>query len=467
MTATTEHSRTSQDLVGASVRTIRLVEHLGEGGMGSVYLGVDERLQRRVAVKAIRPERRLDAGARARFLREARVLSQLEHPNICRLYEFVEEAAGDFLVLELVQGISLKSVIAKGLPRGRALAIGTAVADALAAAHALSIAHRDLKPENVMVAADGTVKVLDFGLARPVAPAAWSATSDGVGDIAPAAPEVANAAAVTQLGAVLGTPRYMSPEQARGEPATAASDMYSFGLLLQEMLTGQPPVPPDLPHDVLLQRAMWGETTEPVGIEPQSRALVDALKSLKPGDRPGAAAVVERLRWIAGTSRRRLRRLTAAAVAAIVVGAATVSSVGFVRARRAQARAETSEAAARKAQAQAEAVSSFLTTMLVECRSPPDGKRRQSGRRARPGGRRGRRVPRRRRRHPRRRARHPRGLLPRPRRPAAGTAAARTGSRVAPRQPGTGRPGDARDQASARRPAGRPDPLGGGRADPR
>jgi serine/threonine protein kinase len=133
--------------------------------MGEVYAAVDETLGRRVALKAIRPERRLSPSARARFVREARILSQLDHHHICRVYDFVTRDESDFIVLELIDGRSLRRALDEGLPRGDALRIAQEITSALVLAHSHGVVHRDLKPENVMLTAAGAVKVLDFGLA--------------------------------------------------------------------------------------------------------------------------------------------------------------------------------------------------------------------------------------------------------------------------------------------------------------
>lgn len=344
---------TAAGLTGTSVRGIRLVERLGQGGMGDVYLGLDDRLQRRVAVKALRHDWRLDATARARLLREAQVLSQLEHPSICRLYEYVESPEGDFLVLELVPGRPLRALLGQPRPRRESLRLAIEMAEALVAAHALSVVHRDFKPENVMVTLEGHVKVLDFGLAK-----SGSREAAPAGPAGPAAAEPSNG--VTELGAVLGTPRYMSPEQARGEPVTAASDMYSFGLVLQELLTGRPPLAEGLSPAELRQKAMWGESEPATGLDAGLASLVERLKALAPGERPSAQAALERLRSAAEAPRRRARRALAAGVALALVAAAGLSTLGFVRARRAQARAEAAEQAALRSRAEAEAVNAFL-----------------------------------------------------------------------------------------------------------
>ncbi len=370
------------ELVGTAIRSIRLVERLGQGGMGEVYLGIDERLQRKVAVKVIRAERRLDAQTKTRFLREARVLSQLDHPGICRLYEYVETEHGDFIVLELVQGRTLRQVFGDPLAFVDKLALAVQATDALVAAHAMGVVHRDLKPENIMVTAEGRVKVLDFGLARSLSPRpaepegaaekGWVAHVPAGGEAAvtelltPAASGSGepSGATVTQHGMVVGTLRYMSPEQARGETLTVASDLYSLGLILQELFTGAPAVREAEGHTELAQHAMWGETVDVKGLDPDLTALIERLKALAPRDRPSAGATLERLRWIAGKPGRRTRRLLRAAMLSALAAAAVVSTVGFVRARRAQRVAEAAELKAREAQAEAEAVNAFLLRML-------------------------------------------------------------------------------------------------------
>ncbi len=347
-------------LVGMTLRNIRILEALGEGGMGEVYVGLDERLGRRVAVKAVRPERRMDDRAKARFLREAQILSQLEHPNICRIYDFIEDNGADYIVLELVQGTDLSRVAGSRLSFHAKLEIAEQVARALVAAHSMSVIHRDLKPENVMVDALGQVKVLDFGLAR-------STTGPGKADeLARAGADPGMAAApeggatLTALGDVMGTPRYMSPEQARGEPLTAASDMYSFGLVLQELFTGDKPYPVGLPFPELRQKAMWGETLPVTGVDAQLAGLIGRLKSLAPRDRPSAVETAERLRWLRERPRRRLRRIAVAAVAGGLVVAAAAATLGWWHARRSLALARAAEAQAAREAATAREVSDFL-----------------------------------------------------------------------------------------------------------
>ena len=327
-----------------------VLEPLGRGGMGEVYAGFDNTLRRRVALKAIRADHRLKPHARARFLREARILSQLDHPRICRIYDYIVGDDSDFLVLELIGGRSLTAELDAGLAPAVGLSIAEQIADVLVAAHAAGIVHRDLKPGNVMVGANGDVKVLDFGLASSgtepadppehdiepvadtpldVANVTWPQET-AVTDLGAQTPDAAHLAASrsrvtatllfqTQGGQVIGTPAYMSPEQARGEPATAPSDMYSFGLLLQELCTGEPAYDDSQDVITLLSRAAQAETRPPTGIDTDLATLIQRLKAPAPTHRPTAVETAERLRWIREKPKRRLTTLAAVAV---VVGLA-------------------------------------------------------------------------------------------------------------------------------------------------
>jgi tetratricopeptide (TPR) repeat protein/predicted Ser/Thr protein kinase len=341
--------------------------------MGDVYLGIDERLQRKVALKAIRADRRLDAVARARFEREARILSQLDHPHICRVYDYVAGADADVIVLEFIEGQPLTSLLRDQLPPLHRQRIAEQVAEALAAAHGRGVVHRDLKPGNVMVRPSGDIKVVDFGLAVTPAPGTATDAASGpqppgrasaavpgarpAGSLDPAvsAPATMTAApwakplpltpvsaggldegpAVlrTQLGQVLGTPLYMSPEQARGEPVTAASDMFAFGLLLQELFTGRPPHPLELGTADILARAAAGETLAPGPAPRPLVALIERLKSAEPAARPTALDALERLQWIRARPRRRAVRLAIAAALAALALAGVKYTLDVRRAR--------------------------------------------------------------------------------------------------------------------------------------
>lgn len=356
------------DLLGQRIGHIRIVDFLARGGMGAVYVGFDEKLERRVALKAVH-EGRLDADARARFVREARVLSQLNHPHICQIYDYLEGEERDFLVLELIDGESLKDVIAKRPDDATRMRIATEILDVLAATHAQAIIHRDLKPSNVMVTKKGGVKVLDFGLARLTNEAAhtWSFDLSSTAFSREANPK--SDYAVTRMGVLIGTLSYMSPEQARGEPLTTASDMYSFGLLLQELLTGSLVYAPDLSPVALLAKAQAGETLPVVGLGSELTALINRLKAQAPAIRPSALDTAERLRYIREAPRRRLRRrLTAAA---LVVATAVALGMTYLAYRIRQEAAE-----ARRQTAIAEAVNAFLNNDLLAAVAP-SGRRGQ------------------------------------------------------------------------------------------
>ena len=219
-------------MIGTTIDRYRIVEQLGQGGMGVVYKARDTLLDRFVALKVLLPDTTADPDRRRRFLLEAKSASSLNHPGIVAIYDVVAVDGQDVLVMEWVQGETLESRLAqRRMPLSEALGLGIAIADALARAHTAGIVHRDLKPSNVMVTADG-VKILDFGLAKLVeAPFSH-----------PEAPTMApEEPSLTRERAVLGTVGWMSPEQASGEPVDSRGDVFAFGVLLYEMLTGLHP----------------------------------------------------------------------------------------------------------------------------------------------------------------------------------------------------------------------------------
>jgi predicted ATPase/serine/threonine protein kinase len=199
---------------------------LGRGGMGEVYLAEDTRLGRKVAVKLLRPGLTRDAEALRRFEQEARAASSLNHPNIVTIYEIGELGDRRFLAMEFVEGRSLATFVGTGVSAGAVAHMGAQLAQALTVAHAAGIVHRDLKPENVMLREDGYVKLLDFGIARLQSPSSAGGTHVTGG---------------TGPALILGTPRYMSPEQARGQTAVSASDIFALGVVLYELATGTHP----------------------------------------------------------------------------------------------------------------------------------------------------------------------------------------------------------------------------------
>jgi serine/threonine protein kinase/cephalosporin-C deacetylase-like acetyl esterase len=216
-------------MIGQTLSHYRVEQLLGAGGVGSVYLAVDTRLERRVALKVLRPEAVEDSRRKERFAFEAKAASALNHPHIVTIYDIGDADGRDFIAMEYVDGKTLEERIAeRPMPVDRAVEIALQIVDALSAAHRAGIVHRDLKPSNIMVSESGTVKVLDFGLAKLVSP-------DEVDDLAP----TKAAAPRTEQGVVVGTAAYMSPEQAEGKPIDFRTDIFSFGAIAYEMLTGR------------------------------------------------------------------------------------------------------------------------------------------------------------------------------------------------------------------------------------
>lgn len=293
------------ELIGTKIGNVRVEKLIGAGGLGEVYLGFDEVLERPVAVKVMRGEHQLNPLSRSRFLREARLLSKLDDPRICRIYDMVQGEDSDYLILEYIEGVSLFQLMQGSIPYQTRLKIAEQIAEALAVAHSEHIIHRDLKPENVMVGANNEVKVLDFGLGRNVNEARHL-TPAPQGELPPI-PEGEETHTLSH-GAIVGTLRFMSPEQARGESVTEASDIYSFGLLLQELMTGKSPYPEDIEQVALYMQVSDGRTLPAKGLESSLTSLIEQLKSLKPGDRPTATQAAAGLRSIMESPGRMKRR---------------------------------------------------------------------------------------------------------------------------------------------------------------
>jgi serine/threonine-protein kinase len=229
---------------GTRLGSYEILAAIGAGGMGEVYRATDTNLKRQVAIKVLPESVAANRERLARFQREAEVLAALNHPNIAQIHGLETSGGQTALVMELVEGPTLADRIARGaIPVDEALRIAKQIADALEAAHEQGIVHRDLKPANVKVRDDGTVKVLDFGLAKAIEPTTAS------GDISNS-PTITSPA-MTQAGVILGTAAYMSPEQARGKPADKRADIWAFGCVLYEMLTGQRAFPLDNVSDTL------------------------------------------------------------------------------------------------------------------------------------------------------------------------------------------------------------------------
>jgi serine/threonine protein kinase/Tfp pilus assembly protein PilF len=341
------HSREEkEEIIGKTIGHIRIMGRLGKGGMGEVYAGFDDKLARKVAVKAIGAKSRYDARTKSRFLREARALSQLGHPHICQIYDYIEGDTSDYLVLEFIEGKSLKHKIDEGMEGPLKLKVAEQIAEVLVVTHKKGIIHRDLKPSNIMVTDKNEVKVLDFGLARfiqakhksqgleqrdevtPAEPdsgapldqkdATWTLPQQDDGSEADSGPPPI-VSFMTRDGMIMGTPFYMSPEQARGEAASAASDMYSFGLVLQQLFTGKLPYDETVDRTTILNMAMKAETVPIMGVSADLAALINRLKSPVPAARPSATEALEKIQRIREKPKRRIRNLIISTVAVAFV----------------------------------------------------------------------------------------------------------------------------------------------------
>jgi serine/threonine protein kinase len=219
-------------MIGKTISHYRIVEKIGQGGMGEVYLAEDLTLDRKVALKFLPEAFTSDPERMARFEREAKLLASLNHPNIAGIYGLEQADGNRFLVLEYVEGETLQARLSKGaLPLEDALELCRQIAEGLEAAHEKGVIHRDLKPANVMITAEEKVKILDFGLAKALSDETQSIDSSQ----SPTLTE-----AMTHPGVILGTAAYMSPEQAKGKEVDKRADIWAFGVVLFEMLTGRP-----------------------------------------------------------------------------------------------------------------------------------------------------------------------------------------------------------------------------------
>ena len=323
---------------GRHLGSYRILSLLGAGGMGEVYRAFDERLQRDIAIKVLPASDAHDPAAAERLVREARAAAALNHPNICTIHEVGQDQGQAFIAMEFVEGVALQSAVppGRGLSTELVFNYGSQVADALAHAHERGVLHRDLKTSNIMITPAGRAKVLDFGLAKRVV------SGDGVPTV--------TTHAMTITGTHAGTPAYMSPEQLRGVPADARSDVWALGVVLYELAAGarpfagqtlyelssailgeQPrPLPPHVPPNlrVVIDRCLLKEPAERFQKADEVRAALDAARDGVP--MVGPATVAQRHTM---TGRRLSARLVAAVAAIALVIAAVVLDVGGVRDR--------------------------------------------------------------------------------------------------------------------------------------
>jgi serine/threonine-protein kinase len=285
MTSDTPTTEAGDSLLGQRIGRYQILSMLGSGGMGEVYLAEDDQLGRKVALKLLPARFSTEAERLRRFEQEMRAVSALNHPNIVAVYDTGDSAAGRFIVMELVTGRTLRGLAREPFSPESLVLIGRQVATALTIAHAANIIHRDIKPENIMVREDGCVKVLDFGLAR---------LGTASGTRAPG--EVWSTH--TTPGMLLGTTQYMSPEQARGEMAGSASDIFSLGLVLYELGTGQHPFRADshigVLHNILSDTPVPPTRLNP-GISRSLETLILGMLEKDPAHRPSAGEVVAHL----------------------------------------------------------------------------------------------------------------------------------------------------------------------------
>ena len=259
----------------------RLDERIGGGGMGTVWRGTDEVLGRTVAVKIMLPELLEEPGFAERFRGEARTMANLNHPGVVDVYDYRSDASVAYLVMEYVEGDALSRTLSRvgRLTAGRTMALIAQAADALHAAHEKGIVHRDVKPGNLMVRTNGTLVLTDFGIAR----------SELVGQL-------------TATGAVLGTASYLSPEQAAGQVATPASDVYALGVVAYQCLAGRRPFEGDNPLEIAMKHVRDNPPPLPPDIPPAVRDIVLRALAKDPGKRwPSAAALAAAARQAAAT----------------------------------------------------------------------------------------------------------------------------------------------------------------------
>lgn len=298
----------SQFLIGQTISHYRIVAKLGGGGMGVVYKAEDTELGRLVALKFLHDNLARDPNALDRFRREARAASSLNHPNICTVHEIGKHGSQSYMVLEYLEGQTLKHHIADGLlPFERVLELGIQITDALDATHSKGIIHRDIKPGNIFVTLRGDAKLLDFGLAKLISPIPQAVTKDGLssGETAPIS---------TASGFLIGTIEYMAPEQLQGGSVNRRTDVFALGIVLYEMATGTHPFMGHTPTSTIAN--ILKDEPRPVAqrnaVVPQEldRIVHRCLRKSPPERYPSAHMVLEDLVSLRGSSQQNLKTRT-------------------------------------------------------------------------------------------------------------------------------------------------------------
>lgn len=354
------------EMIGKSIGKFNIISKIGEGGVGEVYLGYDNQLKREVAIKVLSGEKRLNKIDKLRFTREAEILSRIEHSNICRIYDFISHDECDFLILEYIKGKDLKNVLNDGLSVDKKLEIAIQIAEVLSVAHEKDIVHRDIKPGNVMVDEKGQIKLLDFGMAQALIQKEISTINEisELEDTDFNEQELVDKFSdsgkmfLTKTGAISGTPMFMSPEQAKGKHVGTSSDLFSFGLLMQWLFTGNYPYPEDETPLQIILKVIHGKTL-PIegGLDSDLEKLIKRLKSFSPEGRPHISSVCDQLRWIKNKPRRRNKKIAVIAFFILFLITTVVSTLGYFKVKKANQKTE-------KALALAEVVNGFLKNML-------------------------------------------------------------------------------------------------------
>jgi len=317
-------------MTGRTLGKYRVEEEIGAGGMGEVYRAHDTNLDRIVALKVLPQGLLDDEVARKRFRKEALTLSRINHPNIATIFDFDTQDGVDFLVMEFIHGTLLKAKMAGGaLPEGEVLEIGIQLAEALCAAHGNGVVHRDLKPGNLMLTPEGRLKVLDFGIATLLQP--------------PAGELDATRTKLTEAGALTGTPQYMSPEQLRGEPVDERSDIWSCGVVLYEMATGEFPFKGRTVLELSIAILQGEAATMPSGLSAGMRDVIQRCLAKEPGKRyqhagevQAALAAIQSGQFVSAAIRpaRVSRRTWALAGGAVALLAVLAAAAGWFLMRR-------------------------------------------------------------------------------------------------------------------------------------